>query len=95
MAKGRRHKFLLGGLGARWAKRTIVIAESLARVIAAIRVTNVHWWPHFPPNAKTGPHRPCVRCAAIRIARLAFVRVAFVPLGVAEWPANLDSFSER
>ena len=36
------------------------------------------------------PHRPCVRCVAIRVARLVFIRVVFVPRGTAEWPARVD-----
>ena len=36
-----------------------------------------------------GPHRPCVRCTAIRIARLAFIGVVFAPRGLAEWPARV------
>ena len=69
--------------------RARVIAESLARVIAAIRVAFVGG--HISSqNTEMSPHRPCVRCAAIRIARLAFIRVVFVPLGPAEWPARVD-----
>ena len=30
--------------------RTIVIAELLARVIAAIRITSVRWRPHLPQH---------------------------------------------
>ena len=30
--------------------RAIVIAESLARVIAAIRIASVRWRSHLPPN---------------------------------------------
>ena len=45
---------------------------------------------HIPPqNTGFGPHRPCVRCAAIRIARLAFIGVLFIPCGTAEWPARV------
>ena len=40
---------------------------------------------------ETSPHRPCVRCAAIRIARSALIRVAFVPHEIAAWPARVDS----
>ena len=69
--------------------RAIVIAESLARVIAAIRIASVRWSSYFPPNTGFGPHKPCVRCAAIRIARLAFIRAVFVPRGTAEWPARV------
>ena len=43
-----------------------------------------------PKNTELGPRRPCVRCAAIRIARLAFVGAVFVPRGTAEWPARVD-----
>ena len=53
--------------------RAIVIAESLARVIAAIRITSVRWRSYLPPKTEFGPRGPCVRCAAIRIARLAFI----------------------
>ena len=71
--------------------RAIVIAESLARVIAAIRIASVRWLSYLPPkNTEFGPRRPCVRCAAVRIARLAFVGVAFVPRGTAEWLARVD-----
>ena len=51
-------------------------------------------------NTESSPPRPCVRCAAIRITRLAFIRVTFVPRGSAEWPAvlaigNLAHLSSR
>ena len=36
------------------------------------------------------PHRPCVHCAAARIARLAFIRLTFVPRRSAEWLARVD-----
>ena len=58
--------------------RAIVIAEPLPRVIAAIRTIGVRW-------------RMCIRCVAIRIAQLAFVRVTFVPRGIAEWLVRVDS----
>ena len=71
--------------------RAIVIAESLARVIAAIRIASARWQSYLPPqNAEISPHRPCVRCAAARIARLAFIRLTFVPHGIAEWLARVD-----
>ena len=69
--------------------RAVVIAESLARVIAAIRIASAHWSSYLPPNTGFGPHRLCVRCAAIRIARLAFIGVVFVPHGTAEWPVRV------
>ena len=65
----------------------IVVAESLARVIAAIQTTSVRW--RFQ-STEGSPHRPCIRCAAIRVARLAFIHLTFVPRGTAEWPARVD-----
>ena len=41
-------------------------------------------------NTDIGPCRPCVRCVAIRIARLACVGVVFVPRGPAECAARVD-----
>ena len=70
--------------------RLSVIAESLARVIAAIRIASVRWRSYFSPKHRISPHRPCVCCAAIRIARLAFIRLTFVPRGIAEWLARVD-----
>ena len=71
--------------------RAIVIAESLARVIAVIRIASVRWRSYLPrKNTEISPHRPCVRCAAIRIARLAFIRLTFIPHGTAEWLARVD-----
>ena len=49
----------------------------------------------LPQNIGFGPRRPCVRCVAIRIARLAFIGVVFVPRGTAEWPARVDRFRCR
>ena len=49
------------------------------------------WYGISPPrNTEISRHRPCVRCATIRIARLAFIRLAFVPRGTAEWLARVD-----
>ena len=59
-------------------------AESLARIIAVIRITCVHWQSNLPPNAEFGSHRPCVRRVAIRIQWLAFVGVVLVPRGTAD-----------
>ena len=70
--------------------RVIVIAESLARVIAAIRITSVRWQSYLPRNTEFGPRRLCVRFATIRIARLAFVGVVLAPRGTAEWLARVD-----
>ena len=70
--------------------RARVIAESLARVIAAIRITSVRWRSYLPLKTESGPRRPCVRCVVLQIARLAFVGVACVLRGAAEWPARID-----
>ena len=35
-------------------------------------------------------HRPCVHCAPVRLAQLAFIRATFVSRGTAEWPARVD-----
>ena len=49
----------------------IVIAESLARVIAAIQIASACWWSYAAPqNIEISPHTPCVCCAAIRIIPL-------------------------
>ena len=37
----------------------MVIAESLARVIVAIRIASVRWRSYLPPpNTEVSPHRP-------------------------------------
>ena len=63
--------------------RAIVIAESLASL--AFVGGHISF-----QNSEISPHRPCVRCAAVRIARLAFARLTFVPHGAAEWLARVD-----
>ena len=58
----------------------------------------VRWLSYLPPkNTEVGPRRPCVRCAAIRIARLAFVGAVFVPRGMAyeSWPRSLNTSDWR
>ena len=71
--------------------RVIVIAESLARAVPAIRITSAHWLSYLPPTTEIGPHRhrPCVCCVAIGIAPLAFTRITFVPRSIEEWPARV------
>ena len=71
--------------------RAKVIAESLARVTAAIRITSVRRRSYLPlKNTEFGPHRPCIRWAATQIKRLAFIRATLVPRGTAEWLARVD-----
>ena len=55
--------------------RAIVVVESLARVIAAIRLIAFVGGHISPPNTELVLKRSCVRCAAIRIAIGAFIRV--------------------
>ena len=50
--------------------------ESLARVGSHVS----------PQNPEIGPRRPCVRCAAFEITRLASIRL---PRGTAEWLAKV------
>ena len=45
-----------------------------------------------PQNTESGAHGSGICCAAVRIARLAFIRVASVPRGIAEWLARVDCF---
>ena len=70
--------------------RAIVVAESLARVIAAIRVTSVRWQSYLLPKHRHGPHMRCVRCVAISIARSAFICTTFVPRVIASSLARVD-----
>ena len=66
----------LGGMGSQ-GNRTIVIAESLARLIVAIRITSVPWRSYISPSPKSteiGPHRSCVRCVAIQISGTGRIR---------------------
>ena len=71
--------------------RAIVIAESLARVIAAIRFTIAFVVCHLSlQNTEISPHRPFVCCAAIGVTRLACIRVTSVPQATAEWLERVD-----
>ena len=49
----------------------------------------------YPPKTEIDPRRPCVHCAAIRIARLAFVGVTFVPRGLRNGLRELTECAER
>ena len=71
--------------------RAIAIAESLATVIAAIRITG--WRSYFILKTQNSVLIDSALIGvAIRIARLAFVGVyvVFVSRGTAEWPARVD-----
>ena len=61
-----------------------VLQEHTLRVLLVL--------PNIPSeNTEFGRRRPCVRCCiAIRIARLVFVGVVFVPRGTAEWLTRVD-----
>ena len=73
--------------------RAIVIAESLASLSLRFESLAFVGGHISPQNTEISPHRPCVRCAAIRIARLAFIHLRFVPRGIAEWRARLGCVS--
>ena len=77
-----------------WQNRAIVIAELLARVIAAIRIASIHdIGSHMPPKHAQKLVFIILAFAAlraIRITRLAFVGVTSVPRATAEWPARVD-----
>ena len=81
-----------------WRNRVIVIAESrnsyrrIANKSYRWRVESLAFvGGHISPQiTKTSPHRPYVHCAAIRIARLASIRLTFIPRGTAERPARVD-----
>ena len=84
-------RLVIFGLDGR--NRAIVIAGSLARLIAAIRITSVRRsLADVSPstNTEVSSHGRCVRCAAIRITQLRFIHATFVPRGFAEWPARVD-----
>ena len=71
--------------------RAIVITESLARFIAAIRVTSVPWRSYLPLKTHylvlLDPEFVALRFES---RDLAFVGVVFVPRGTAEWLARVD-----
>ena len=69
----------------------IVIAESLASVIAAIRITSVRWRAYLPLKHRIwSSQTQRVPCVAIRIAWLAVIGVVFVPHRITEWLAKVD-----
>ena len=71
--------------------RTIVVAESLARVLVAIGIASVCWRSYLPPKTqKLVLTDPAFVVLRFGIARLAFTRLTFVPRGIAEWHARVD-----
>ena len=63
--------------------RRIVIAESLARVTRCHSISLAFVGGRISlESIEFSPHRPCVRCAAIRISQLVFIRATFVPHGI-------------
>ena len=57
--------------------------ESYRRIASESYRRDLNHWRSLAvisPSKRTeiNPHRPCVRCAAIRTARLVFIRVAFI-----------------
>ena len=67
--------------------RAIVIAESLARVIAAIRFASVRWRSYHPPNAQ----RLVLRDPVFVVLRFELRDWRSFPRGTSEWPARVDS----
>ena len=66
--------------------RAIVIAELLARNIAAIRITSVRWRPFLPPKHRDGSSEWCFNSDCVS----ACARVTFVSHEIAEWRARVD-----
>ena len=82
-------RYLVCGLAGR-NRATAVITESLAQSYRCDSQLLAFVGGHISlENTEINPHRLCVRCAAIRIARLAFIRLTFVPHGTAEWLARV------
>ena len=76
--------------------RAIVLAESLARVIAAIRIASIRWRSYLPLKTQNLVLvDPAFVTLAIRIARLAFVGVVFVPRGPAGCLQELTGLAEH
>ena len=71
--------------------RARVVAESLARVIAAIRITSVRWRSYFPLKTQNlvlvDPAFVALRFESRDRRTLG---VVFFPRGPAEWPARVD-----
>ena len=72
------HSCILRALDGR--NHMIVIGESLARVIAAIRITSVRWWSYLPHQIQTLIHSLC--CDSNRAIGL--TRAIVIPRGSAE-----------
>ena len=66
------------------------MAESLARVFAAIRITSVRWRSYLPLKTQNLVLVDPAFVALRFESQLAFVGVVFVPCGFAEWPARVD-----
>ena len=67
--------------------RAIVIAESLARFIVAIRIASVRWRSYLPPKTQ----KLVITDLAFVVLRFeSFIRLALVPCGIAEWLARVD-----
>ena len=72
----------------RWALRE----RELSLRFQSLAFVGDHISPPPKKNTEISPHRAQTRCAAIRIPRLAFDGVTFVPRGTADWPARVDCF---
>ena len=71
--------------------RTRVIAESLARFLAAIRIRSVRWWSYLPLKTQNLVLvDPAFIALRFESRGLAFVGIVFVPRGLAEWLSRVD-----
>ena len=68
----------------------MVVAESLARIIAVIRITSVHWRSCPPSKTQNSVPRDLAFVVPRFELRLAFICATFVPRGTAERPARVD-----
>ena len=69
----------------------ICVAELLARVIAAIRITGARRLSYLLSKThKLVLIDPIFAVLPYPIAQLVFIRITVVPCGTAEWPARVD-----
>ena len=74
------------------SSETVLSKQYSARFLLSLRFKSLAFVGGFISlkNTEISPYGPCILCAAIRILRLASIRVTFVPHGIAEWLARVD-----
>ena len=85
MGSGYRSAAILDG-----RNRAIVIAESLARVIAAIRIASVRWRSYLPRKHRNESAQTLPSLCRDSNRAIGVHALTFVPGGTAEWPARVD-----